>query len=72
MPTSMSWKQPFTVPVPGPWREYLAAAVVYSCLAVWLHSIHRPILFWLCVLFALGSLTGVGYLWRTSREIRSI
>jgi hypothetical protein len=72
MPTSLSQNRPFNYSIRGPWREYLIAALVYSSLAVWLHSINRPILFWVSVIFALGSLAGVGYLWRTSREIRGI
>lgn len=70
MPTFMPRNRPFAYPMSGPWREYLFAALVYLSLAVWLYWIHRPILFWLCVVFALGSLGGVGYLWRTARHFR--
>jgi hypothetical protein len=49
----------------GPWLEYTLAAPVYVGLAVMLHLAQRPILFWLCVLFAIGSAAGSLYLLRS-------
>jgi hypothetical protein len=42
---------------------------VYSVLAVELYLLQRPILFWLCVVFALSSAAGAAYL-RRSRVMR--
>lgn len=49
---------------PGPWLEYALAAVVYVGLAVLLHIAQRPILFWMCVVFACASAAGSLYLRR--------
>lgn len=48
-----------------PWLEYALATLVYSGLAVALYLLQRPILFWLCVVFAFASAAGAAFLQRS-------